>query len=258
MSTDIIPYSDIERMAGAMVTSGLFGLQKTEQAVALMLVAQAEGLHPATVAVDYDFIQGKPTKKPTAMLRDFIKRGGKVQWHAMDDTVADATFSHPQGGTVRVRWDMEKAKQAQLAGKDMWKKYPAAMLRSRCVSEGMRAVFPAATGGLYTPEEVQDFEPAAPARTAPIDVTPRDNGSTVDHSTGEIIDQPRSAPRSAGNASRATDKQIKLIRVKLGQAKISDEEACEQYGLDSLTELPFDGVNEMLAWISKHSEARAD
>lgn len=158
-TTAVIPYSDIERMAGALVASNLFGLTKKEHAIALMLVAQAEGLHPATVAVDYDFIQGKPSKKPVAMLRDFIRGGGKVEWHALNDAEAEATFSHPQGGTVRVRWDMAKAKQAQLTGKEMWKKYPAAMLRSRCVSEGLRAVFPAATGGLYTPEEVQDMEP---------------------------------------------------------------------------------------------------
>lgn len=156
--TALIPYTDIDRMAGALVGSKLFGIKDKDQAVALMLVAQAEGLHPATVAVDYDFIQGKPCKKPVAMLRDFIKGGGKVEWHELNDTASEATFSHPQGGNVRVRWDMRKAAQAQLTGKEMWKKYPAAMLRSRCVSEGLRAVFPAATGGLYTPEEVRDFE----------------------------------------------------------------------------------------------------
>lgn len=168
--TAVIPYSDIERMASALVASNLFDLTKKEHAIALMLVAQAEGLHPATVAVDYDFIQGKPSKKPVAMLRDFIRGGGKVEWHALNDAEAEATFSHPQGGTVRVRWDMAKAEQAQLTGKEMWKKYPAAMLRSRCVSEGLRAVFPAATGGLYTPEEVRDFDaPRAVETVTPIE-----------------------------------------------------------------------------------------
>jgi hypothetical protein len=161
MSTElaVVPYQDIERMANALVASNLFGIKNKEQAVAMMLVAQAEGLHPATVAVDYDFIQGRPAKKPIAMLRDFIKHGGKVEWHAMDDTQAEATFSHQQGGSVRVRWDMKKATTAGLTSKEMWKKYPSAMLRSRCVSEGLRAVFPAATGGLYTPEEQNDIEP---------------------------------------------------------------------------------------------------
>jgi len=34
------------------------------------------------------------------------------------------------------------------------------MLRSRVISEGIRAVFPGCVVGVYTPEEVQDFPPA--------------------------------------------------------------------------------------------------
>lgn len=160
----VVPFNDMEKMAGTLARNGLFGTKDPQVLLSLMLIAQAEGLHPATVAVDYDVIQGKPAKKPAAMLRDFIKNGGRVEWHALSDEVADATFSHPTGGTVRVKWDMAKAMRAQLGGRDMWKKYPSAMLRSRCVAEAMRAVFPAATGGLYTPEEVRDMEPVNNAR----------------------------------------------------------------------------------------------
>jgi hypothetical protein len=34
------------------------------------------------------------------------------------------------------------------------------MLRARCISEGIRAVYPGCVVGVYTPEEVQDFQPA--------------------------------------------------------------------------------------------------
>ena len=60
---DLIPVSDLDRMATAMVGSKLFGLTTKEQALALMLVAQAEGLHPATAARDYHIIQGRPALK---------------------------------------------------------------------------------------------------------------------------------------------------------------------------------------------------
>jgi hypothetical protein len=160
----VVPFNDMEKMAGTLARNGLFGTKDPQVLLSLMLIAQAEGLHPATVAVDYDVIQGKPAKKPAAMLRDFTKNGGKVEWHALNDEVADATFSHPAGGTVRVKWDMAKAQRAQLGGRDMWKKYPSAMLRSRCVAEAMRAVFPVATGGLYTPEEVRDMTPVDNSR----------------------------------------------------------------------------------------------
>jgi hypothetical protein len=164
MSTALatIPVSDIERMARAVASSKLFGMTTPEQALSLMLVAQAEGRHPASAAQDYHIIQGRPAKKSDAMLRDFLSAGGKVQWLALDDKRAEATFSHPAGGTVTIAWDIDRAKRAALSGKDMWAKYPRQMLRSRVVSEGIRTVFPGATSGMYVPEEVPDMpEPRA-------------------------------------------------------------------------------------------------
>jgi hypothetical protein len=166
--------SDIRAMGEAIARSGLFGMKTPEQAIALCLVAQAEGRHPALAARDYDVINGRPAKTAEAMLRDFIEAGGKVEWHELSDTNADATFSHSSGGTVRITWDLDRAKMAGLTGKDMYKKYPRQMLRSRVVSEGVRTVCPAATSGMYVPEEVAAFEPrqatdVTPARTpAPI------------------------------------------------------------------------------------------
>ncbi|MBK8184776.1 MAG: hypothetical protein IPK63_18615 [Candidatus Competibacteraceae bacterium] len=49
------------------------------------------------------------------------------------------------------------AKRANLAGKDLWKQYPRAMLRARVISEGIRTVYPGVLSGMYTPEEVRDF-----------------------------------------------------------------------------------------------------
>ena len=112
-------------------------------------------------------------------MRDFIQAGGKCEWHALTDTLADATFTHPQTGSVRIDWDMERAKTAGFAGKDNWKKFPRAMLRARVVSEGVRTVWPLATSGLYVPEEVSDFnghtidaEAPSAARQAINDATP--------------------------------------------------------------------------------------
>lgn len=157
MSNALIPMNDVMAMAAAVAKSGLFGVKSADQALALMLVAQAEGRHPALAARDYDIISGRPAKKTEAMLRDFLESGGKVEWHTLDDTIADATFSHPSGGSVRIAWDMKRAGAAGLSGRDMWRKYPRQMLRSRTVSEGIRTVCPMATSGMYVPEEVQDI-----------------------------------------------------------------------------------------------------
>lgn len=164
ISTQSATFDDVWRMANAVAKSSLFGMKTPDQAFALMMLAQAEGLHPMIAARDYDIIQGRPSKKAEAMLRDFQRSGGKVEWHTLTDAKADATFSHPQGGSFRCDWDLARAKKAGLGGKEMWAKYPRQMLRARCVSEGCKTVFPSSTSGMYTPEEVQDFEPQQPSR----------------------------------------------------------------------------------------------
>lgn len=159
MSNELVPYSDIEKMGKAVSQSGLFEVKTEAQAIALMLIAQAYGQHPAIAAMEYHIIAGKPSKKSEAMLASFIQAGGKVQWHKLDDTIADATFSHPSGGELRLSWDIKMAEKAGLLSKDgtLYKKYPRAMLRSRLIAEGVRTIYPAATGGMLAKEEAEDL-----------------------------------------------------------------------------------------------------
>lgn len=159
MSNAIVPFNDLQQMGIALAKSGLFGMKSPEQAIALMLVAQAEGQHPATIAQDYDIIQGKATRKTHSVLARFQSAGGSVNWHALTAEKADATFSHPMGGSVRMEWTFEQARKVGLTGKDNWKNYPRAMLRARCIAEGVRAVYPAAIGGMLVAEEAQDMQP---------------------------------------------------------------------------------------------------
>lgn len=152
--------ADMQQMASAVAQSGLFPhLKQPNQALALMLLCHSKGLHPMEAVERYHVVQGRPVMRADAMLSEFIRGGGRVEWHERTDKIADATFSHPQGGSVRVAWTFEQAKAANLTGKEVWRQYPRQMLHARCVSEGVRSVLPGATNGLYTPEEAQDMAP---------------------------------------------------------------------------------------------------
>lgn len=176
--------SEIEKMANSIAKSRLFGMKTVEEAVALMLIAQSEGRHPASAAQDYHIIQGRPALKADAMLARFLSAGGKVEWHKYEPTIVDATFSHPQGGTIRFAWTIEDAKRIGLAGKDNWRNYPRAMLRARVISEGIRTVFPGVAVGMYTPEEVADFDAPKTVRVA----------ERVFEDEPQQAEQPREAP----------------------------------------------------------------
>lgn len=186
MSNALIPFQDVQGMAAAIAKSGLFGMKTPDQALALMLVAQAEGQHPATITQDYDIIQGKAARKTHSVLARFQQMCGTVEWHELSDTIADATFSHKSGGKLRMTWTFEQAKKAGLTGKDNWKNYPRAMLRARCIAEGIRAVYPAALGGMMVSEEAQDLPPTS--------AEPKQ----IDPGTGEIT---QAAPAAAARPS---------------------------------------------------------
>ena len=157
--SNIIPFNEIEQMATSIVASKLFGINNKDQAISLMLLCQAEGLHPVIAARDYHLIQGRPALKADAMLARFQAAGGSVTWKEYTDEQVTGVFTHPQGGTLELGWSLAQAKRIGIANKDNWSKYPRAMLRARTISEGIRAVFPGCVVGVYTPEEVQDFEP---------------------------------------------------------------------------------------------------
>ena len=207
------PIQEVERMALAIAGSGLFGIKTPDQAFALMLIAQAEGRHPATVAQDYDIIQGRPALKSQSALARFQAAGGRIQWTERGPTACAAEFSHPQGGTLTIRWDMARAQAAQLTGKDNWRKFPDQMLSARVVAEGVRAVFPACLNGVYLAEEVQDFEP----RREPI-------------STPAVIvtEEPKAAPKPK---CIPAEKGRELVR-RAAEAGFTDEQIRAALGDD--------------------------
>lgn len=157
--SNIIPVDQIQTMAMSIAKSGLFGVKTPDQAMALMLIAQAEGMHPAIAARDFHIINGRPALKADAMLARFQTAGGKIEWKKYTDDAVVAVISHPQGGSVEIEWTIKMAEKAGLTKNPTWKQYPRQMLRARVISEGIRTVFPGVAVGVYTPEEVEDFKP---------------------------------------------------------------------------------------------------
>ena len=156
--SNLVPFEEMKEMATCLAQSGLFGIKNPNQMLALMVVAQAEGRHPAVAARDYHIINNIPTLRADVILARFQESGGKIEWHTLTDELADATFSHPFGSTMRLSWTLEDAARAGLTKKDSnWQKYPRAMLRSRLVSETVRTTYPRVLCGMYTPEEVENF-----------------------------------------------------------------------------------------------------
>ena len=176
----LIPINDMQVMAEAIAGSGLFGLKTPQQALALGLLCQAEGRHPAEAARDYHVIQGRPTLKADTMLARFQSAGGRVEWPVYTDKKVVGTFSHPSGGTLTLDWDWDRAKAAGLANRDTWKQYPRQMLRSRVISEAIRTILPGVLSGCYLPDEIESM-PAITVATTPAPIALPEPAYPIQH-----------------------------------------------------------------------------
>lgn len=258
--SNLIPINEVQLMAHTIAKSGLFGVKDELQAMALMLVAQSEGLHPAVAARDYNIIQNRPAKKSEAMLRDFINSGGKVEWHELSDDLADATFSHPAGGKVRISWDMNRARRAGLTNKDNWKKWPRNMLRARCLSEGVRTVCPSATSGMYSPEEVTDIVDITPTPEAKPEskyannkAAPKSEDETVIE--GEVLpkEEAPAQEKPQGEVKAITEAMARSIRSALSKSGVEEIALTEAFGVELVEQIAITEVNKAIKFATKGS-----
>lgn len=201
VSCAVVPYQHQMVLAKAFASSGLFGIKTEAQALSLMALCEAENLHPAIAVRDFHIIQGRATLKADAMMSRFQACGGTVKWTTYTNENVTGIFSHPAGGSVTIEWTIAQAKAAGLAGKDTWKQYPRQMLRARVISEGIRTVYPGCMVGMYTPEEVQDF-----------DVTPPVSDNVQE---AEVIDEPKRAKAEPKPVQTAPQKPAPTVKENL-------------------------------------------
>jgi hypothetical protein len=160
---DLDTVEGVWQLAARVQQSGFMGQQTPQQVFTLMMIAQAEGLHPIEAMRRYDVIQGRPAMKSAAMLAEFQRQGGRIAYLTRSDEVVEIEVSAPNAEPVRVRWTMERARRMGLGDRDNWRKQPMTMLTWRAVAEGVRLTMPGVIVGIYSDDEARDELPPPPA-----------------------------------------------------------------------------------------------
>lgn len=169
MGTELIPFSQIQAMAKTVTSSGLFGLKNDSQVATLMLLAQSENIHPMTALQQYHIVNGRPVLKSTEILSRFQRAGGKIKYIVSNETECAIEFSHESAGSITIKWDIDKAKRIGLYNSNpVWQKYPENMLRSRCISDGVKAIYPSCLGGFMSESDAQDIPIVVEAQEVPV------------------------------------------------------------------------------------------
>lgn len=135
--------------------------------------AEAIRVPTMTAVTGIHVIDGKPTASAD-LIAGLVRRAGHKLRVWGDDREAHAQIircDDPEFDGFHVIWTLDRARAANLTGKSVWKQYPAAMLRSRAITEVARmACSEALHGVIYTPEELGasvDEEGAPVAVVAP-------------------------------------------------------------------------------------------
>lgn len=154
----------LKEMAQTMMVTGFLpkSLTKPEQVIFIIMKGREIGMGPMQALSQIDIIQGVTCLKAEGMLSQVFKHcpQTKLEYIQNDEHACVIEVTRPGSAPNRFSFNMEDAQKANLAGKDNWKKFPRAMLRSRCVSEMCRALFPDAIQGCsYTPDEILDSQP---------------------------------------------------------------------------------------------------
>lgn len=154
------------KLAQTFHASGLLprGIASPEAAFTIIATGAELGLSPMASLRSIHVIEGKPVLS-AALIAGIVQRRPDLceGFSLVESTETIATYETTRRGQapVRMSFTLEQAQRAGLAGKDIWRKYPHAMLRARASAELARAVYPDVVGGLYDPDEI----PGAEVRT---------------------------------------------------------------------------------------------
>jgi len=161
--------------ASALVKSGFMpkAIDTAEKAIAVAMAGRELGIPMMQAIRSIHIIDGKPTMSADLMAALVLRRipGAKLRVAQSTNELCSVEAARPGDEITPFTFTLKDAQQAGLTSKDVWKKYPRAMLRARCISEAVRAVFPDCLIGVYTPEELENAfsgdTPADAARVTP-------------------------------------------------------------------------------------------
>lgn len=193
----------LQKLGQIYAASGFFGAVSASCATASVINAALEGISPLEYRAKYHtFEDGTTSVKSDYIQREFHRLGGDWDFKEWTGEVCDMVFTY-KGKTLPLRVTIDEFKANKVAvGKDgklktNWAKFPREMLKARCMATAIRAICPEALGGMYTQEEVADFERKPPQEAKPAAVSP-----------SPLADAPKSAAEKQEAAAEVVEAEV--------------------------------------------------
>ncbi|MEU8642318.1 hypothetical protein AB0C91_10410 [Streptomyces sp. NPDC048674] len=151
----------ISQISANIATTSLAGAYrgKPDEVTAVILAGHELGIQPMTSLKSIDVIQGQPALRAHAMRGLLQSKGHEIE--LLESTAGYCKMRGRRKGADQwqeVEWDLDRARQLGLLGKDQWKKQPKTMLINRATGEICRLVASDALHGMpYAAEELDGY-----------------------------------------------------------------------------------------------------
>lgn len=183
--------------------------------LAAIVMGSEIGIGPMQALRSIHVIEGKPQLSADLMLALAIRAGVRVEWLQCDTQAARCKLTREGFPDHEQSFTWEEAERAGLTGPSRsgkpsnWMKYPAAMLRARCISHGLRAWSPDVLGaGVYAEGELEEAIAPQPAPIAAVEPESQASGEpapaedVVDAEAACMAEQPSDQPALRGTDER--------------------------------------------------------
>ncbi len=224
------PLTDWEVMrsqADELLKSGFLpkSIRTPEQAIAIMQTGKELGLGPMQSLRGIHVIDGKPAMSADLIAGLALARvpGSTLRVAESTNTICRVEAARAGQELTPFSFSMDDAKNAGLTGKDVWRKYPRAMLRARCLTEACRAVFPDVAMGLYSPEELEDSSPGQAVDVQPFRESAWERGDVATALSLSPHSDSREEALPAAGGALGEELSRKLEKVKAALAR------CDSY-----------------------------
>lgn len=276
-------FEALMKMAKMLAESGFVPkkLNTAGKVLAVILSGRELGLPPMLALRSIRISEeGNPIVAADVLLGAFKRSGGRSKWMALSDRVATIYLKHPNGDEHTESFTIEMAGAAGLLGKENWKKYKQAMLRSRTITAGLKSLGWEPAAGVYDADEAEeiaasqgrtsmvtavvtpageveatDTEPAAPSPPDPVRLRGKLLDEKKEDKSGYAVSRTalKEAIEWAGTkisesadaaAIARFEEFIRQAKAEIERRQIEDGKALEQMGADDTAPQGGNAANE--------------
>jgi hypothetical protein len=219
--------------AAVLLKSGFLpdSIKTAEQALTIMLKGRELGIAPMRALENINVIKGRTSTSAELQLSMIYENipGARVEFPVYNHDAVTVRGSRPGHKPLSITWTIEDASRAALLGKDSWKKFPRAMLRSRAISELARAMFPDGIAGLsYTHEELGadvDEEGHVVEGAVPVETEREQLRNDLKALKAEAEKPAEATPADAERDTPPTEDELQVLYAAVNQAGWTKQEA---------------------------------